>query len=205
MFITFEGGDGAGKTTLINSIKNWFESLHIPVLSTREPDGNLRDLIKGNTWDKTTELLLFAADRAHHVNSVIKPALELGTVVLCDRYTHSTLAYQGAGRGMDINKINWLNEMSTNGLNPDLVVWLNVSPQVAESRRFGDTNSRGKLDNIDLESIEFHTRVYECYKEMTKTNPSLFIVLNAEQDPTDVYTELIQDEKWVQTTKNFHL
>jgi dTMP kinase len=167
IFIVIEGNDGSGKTTQINLLK---EKL-IPkygdnIVFTREPGGidiceRIRDIIMddGNTnMNPVTELLLFAASRAQLVADVIKPALEAGKVVICDRYIHSTMAYQGFGRGMDLDMINRICEYAIQDIEPDLVIWLRTDPEEALKRRGTD------LNRMDKNGLEFNKRVEDGYK-----------------------------------------
>lgn len=165
--IVFEGIDGAGKSSQLLSVADWLKDLGYSVLSTKEPGGSslgssIRNLllsIDSGDISARAELLLYAADRAQHIDMVIKPAIERGDIVLCDRFTFSTIAYQGYGRGIDLSLINSLNDIATGGIVPDLVLWFDVSPYLAMER----TKSSGKLDRIESESLEFFRKVYQGY------------------------------------------
>jgi dTMP kinase len=170
--IVFEGGEGCGKTTQLSLIADWLgQSPHIArftqCLTTREPGGT--DLCQGirqilltpqeETMTSTTELLLYAADRAQHVESCLRPALEAGALVLCDRYTDSTVAYQGYGRGLDLGLIDQLNGIATGGLKSDLTLWLDLDVEVG----LGRAKERGKRDRIEEADITFHRRLRQGF------------------------------------------
>jgi dTMP kinase len=169
--IVFEGVEGCGKTSQMQLCQEWLHNLGISVVVTREPGGtalglDLRRLLlkaENKTIFNTTELLLYAADRAQHVEEELKPNLEKGNIILCDRYTDSTIAYQGYGRGLDINLIKQLNLIATGGLESDLTLWLDVDIEVGLSRK----RSSGDIaDRIELEAIAFHRRVQQGYAQL---------------------------------------
>lgn len=175
-FVTFEGIEGSGKTTLINSVKNWLQKKDLEVISTREPGGSelgpkLRQLILETKPAPETELLLFAADRAEHVSKLLKPKLIQGVNILCDRFTHSSLAYQGYGRGLSLETISFLNQTATGGLKPDLVIWLDLDVEVALER----AKKRGSESwtRFEKEGVEFHKSIQAGYTELQKNEPSL--------------------------------
>ncbi|MCU0550222.1 MAG: dTMP kinase [Leptolyngbya sp. Prado105] len=161
--IVFEGIEGCGKTTQLQRSCQWLtEQLGIEVISTREPGGTklgteIRQLLlhgEDAVCDRT-ELLLYAADRAQHVEGFLRPHLEKGAWILCDRYTDSTIAYQGYGRGLDLELIDQLNQIATGGLQSDLTLWLDISVEVGLDRM----QKRGKSDRIEQASLDFHHRV----------------------------------------------
>lgn len=159
-FIVFEGGEGSGKTTQVDFARKWLTSIGFKVSVTAEPGGTqlgakIRSLLLGKDYiESKAELLLYMADRAQHVRE-IKSMLDAYDVVLCDRYIYSTIAYQGYGKQLDLAAIDWLNDFTTDGLKPDLVLWLDLPPEVGLTRAM----ARGKLDRIESKSIEFHRRV----------------------------------------------
>lgn len=168
-FIVFEGIDGSGKTTQAKAIADWLPTSGLlpegaKVVLTREPGATalgqgIRDILlhgKAGSVSPLAELLLFAADRAHHVETVIKPALERGDWVVCDRFTGSTVAYQGYGRGHDLELIGQINKISTQGIEPDLVIWLMIHPDVALQRLAGS-------DTFEKEGLDFAWRVHSGY------------------------------------------
>jgi len=170
-FITFEGIEGSGKSTLIEALDSWLRNKNLPSVKTREPGGSelgpkLRSIILDHEPAPETELLLFAADRAEHVRKFIQPNLELGNSVLCDRFTHSSLAYQGYGRGLSLDKINYLNEVATSGLQPDLVIWLDLDIEVALER----AKKRGEeaWTRFEREGAAFHQKIRNGYQKMAE-------------------------------------
>ncbi|MBW4643026.1 MAG: dTMP kinase [Goleter apudmare HA4340-LM2] len=179
--IVFEGVEGCGKTSQIQLCREWLQSLGISVIVTREPGGtelglHLRRLLlekaEKQPIAELTELLLYAADRAQHVEQELKPNLAAGKYILCDRYTDSTTAYQGYGRGLNISLINQLNYIATSGLESDLTIWLDVDVEVGLARKQGNGDS---LDRIEQEAIAFHKKVQQGYAELAATHPARII------------------------------
>ncbi|MEA5627045.1 dTMP kinase [Nostoc sp. UHCC 0251] len=177
--IVFEGVEGCGKTSQMQLCCEWLESLGISVVVTREPGGtelglHLRRLLleKAEPVAQVTELLLYAADRAQHVEQELKPQLQAGKYILCDRYTDSTIAYQGYGRGLNMSLINQLNHIATGGLESDLTIWLDVDVEVGLARKRGDGIG---LDRIEQETIAFHRRVQQGYAELAASYPSRIV------------------------------
>ncbi|MBU7583011.1 MAG: dTMP kinase [Nostoc sp. TH1S01] len=182
--IVFEGVEGCGKTTQMQLCCQWLESLGISVIVTREPGGtelgvHLRRLLLEKSEDKpvadVTELLLYAADRAQHVEQELKPNLAAGKYILCDRYTDSTVAYQGYGRGLNMSLIEKLNNIATSGLTSDLTIWLDVDVEVGLSRKRGDAAG---LDRIEQETIAFHRRVQQGYSQLAAAHPSRIVQID---------------------------
>lgn len=184
MFIVFEGGDGAGKSTQAALLAARLEREERHVLRTREPGGTvvgekLRGLIldHGNgTVDARTEALMFAASRAAHVEQVLKPALDEGTDVICDRYIDSSVAYQGVGRGLGTDKVLALNTWATNGLVPDLTVLLDIDPVAGRARRLRDNATE---DRLESEPDEFHASIRGAFRDLAEASPERYLVLNA--------------------------
>ena len=177
--IVFEGVEGCGKSTQMQICCEWLQSLDIPVLVTREPGGtvlgaDIRRLLLEKSDDKpitsTTELLLYAADRSQHVEQELRPNLAAGKIILCDRYTYSTVAYQGYGRSLDMNLINQLNAIATGGLEPDLGLWLDLDVEVGFARKRG---SGDIADRIEQEKIDFHRRVQLGYSKLAASKPGI--------------------------------
>lgn len=175
--IVFEGVEGCGKTSQMQLCADWLESLGIPVILTREPGGtelgvHLRRLLlekhEKQPVAEVTELLLYAADRAQHVAQELLPNLAAGKYILCDRYVESTIAYQGYGRGLDMNLIHQLNQIATGGLNSDLTIWLDVDVEIGFARKCQDALG---LDRIEQETIAFHRRVQQGYAELAAASP----------------------------------
>ncbi|KOP28121.1 thymidylate kinase [Hapalosiphon sp. MRB220] len=183
--IVFEGVEGCGKTTQIQLCSEWLQSLGISVLVTREPGGtslglHLRRLLLEKSPDQPiadrTELLLYAADRSQHVEEELRPNLEAGKTILCDRYTDSTIAYQGYGRGLDMSLIDKLNSIATNGLESDITLWLDLDVEVGLARKRGTSTT---LDRIEQEAIAFHRRIQQGYAELAKTYPRRIVRIDA--------------------------
>lgn len=195
-FITIEGVEGVGKTTNIEHLKEFLEDNKIHYIVTREPGGTqlgekLRDLlltVSDETLDATAELLLVFAARAQHVAKVIRPALAAGTWVLCDRFTDATFAYQGAGRGIDLESISALQSLVQHDLRPDLTLILDLDPAVGMER----AAKRAALDRFEQEQIEFFERVRAGYLRIARSEPSRCAVINADQPIAEVKAELVQ-------------
>lgn len=180
IFISFEGGDGSGKTTQIELLSSLLSEQGIPVLVTREPGGTklglqLRALVMHGPEDvdPRTEALLYAADRAYHVANVIRPALEGGTVVLEDRYIDSSVAYQGAARALGLDEVRDLSVWATNGLEPDLTILFDIDPHVGLER------VGGNLDRLERSGDDFHQRVRESYLKLAHESPERITAIDA--------------------------
>ena len=191
MFITFEGGDGSGKSTQIQSVRDWFESHGREVIVTREPGGTelgteIRRLVQNGPEDvdARTEALLYAADRAYHVATVIAPALERGAVVLGDRYIDSSLAYQGAARSLGVDEIASLSAWATRGLYPSLTFLLDLPPEVGARRR------TDAPDRMERESMDFHERVRHEYLRLADAEPDRIVVIDAVGTVDEVFSEI---------------
>ena len=191
VFITFEGGDGSGKSTQIQSVRDWFESRGREVIVTREPGGTelgteIRRLVQNGPEDvdARTEALLYAADRAYHVATVIAPALERGAVVLGDRYIDSSLAYQGAARSLGVDEIASLSAWATRGLYPSLTFLLDLPPEVGARRR------TDAPDRMERESMDFPERVRHEYLRLADAEPERFVVIDAVGTVDEVFSEI---------------
>ena len=191
VFITFEGGDGSGKSTQIQSVRDWFESRGREVIVTREPGGTelgteIRRLVQNGPEDvdARTEALLYAADRAYHVATVIGPALERGAVVLGDRYIDSSLAYQGAARSLGVDEIASLSAWATRGLYPSLTFLLDLPPEVGARRR------TDAPDRMERESMDFHERVRHEYLRLADAEPERIVVIDAVGTVDEVFSEI---------------
>jgi len=174
VFITFEGGEGAGKSTQLALVQAWLMDLGYSVLASREPGGTalgqrLRGLLldRAITMDPLAEVLLFAADRAQHVAQVLKPALARGEIVLCDRFTDSTLAYQGWGRGLDLVQLRQINQLATGGLTPDLTLWLDIDPEQGIDR----AGRERAPDRMEADTLAFHGRVRMGFRALAAQEP----------------------------------
>ena len=191
-FITFEGGECSGKTTVIAEIVKMFDELNINYVSTREPGGvkiaeDIRKVIlnvENVGMEPECEALLYAAARMEHLNKKVIPALKEGKIVLCDRYLDSSIAYQGVARGLGLDNILKINSFALDHL-PDLTIFIDVKPEVALKR----LSLRDKTDRLDLETIDFHNKVYEGYHEALKLYPDRFIVIDGNQPLNDVVND----------------
>ena len=182
LFITLEGGDGAGKSTQIRNITKYFADKGMTVTHTREPGGppiseKLREILldTANTeMHPVTEMLIYAAARAQHVRETVAPALERGEVVICDRYVDSSIAYQAYGRELG-DMVAAVNMHATGGLKPDLTIWLDIDPEKGKARASGDKGP----DRLDLESAAFHERVRSGYASIAEAEPERFRRIDA--------------------------
>ncbi|MBS1723971.1 MAG: dTMP kinase [Armatimonadetes bacterium] len=185
MFVTLEGPEGAGKSTVAAFLAERLEAVGKSVCLTREPGagdvgGRIRSiLLDGESLDTRCELFLFLADRSQHVAAVIRPALASGSVVLCDRFADSTIVYQGYGRGLDLAALRAWNTFATNGLVPDLTLLLDLSPEAGLARQTAK-------DRLDSEPIEFHRRVREGFIEEARLDAARWVVVDASMPPEAV-------------------
>ncbi len=194
LFVAFEGVEGSGKGTQIRLAKDWLESQGIKVAVTREPGGTpvgeeLRKVLLDHETGRIeprTEALMFAASRAQHVASVIRPALAEGAVVICDRYIDSSLAYQGWARGLGEQDVLTLNVWATQGLFPDLVLLLHIEPEA------GLLRSLEEPDRIEMESEDFHAKVADAYLSIAEEHPERFVVVDADQTPENVHIQVVE-------------
>lgn len=197
LFITVEGPDGAGKSTLIQRLeKKLLEELKVPLVRTREPGGSeiaekIRGVIldpKNTAMDDRTEALLYAASRRQHIMEKIQPSLTEGKVVLCDRFVDSSIAYQGAGRGIGVEEIATLNRFATEDLTPDITLYLDVDAQVGLNRIASKDSNRQK-DRLELEAISFHNRVREAYRVLLEKHPERIHLIDASQNADSVFAD----------------
>jgi dTMP kinase len=181
LFITFEGGEGCGKSTQSRLLLKELEQKNIPAILAHEPGGTalgneLRKALKrkqGASISPQAELLLFAASRAQLVAEVIRPALQEGKVVICDRFSHSTLVYQGYGRGLDLTMVETVNSTAVQDLKPDLAIFLDISPEQGLARK------RSVKDRFEMEDLSFHRRVSEGYLKTAAAEPDRWLVIDA--------------------------
>lgn len=190
LFITFEGADGSGKTTQLSNVKSFLEEKGYDVVITREPGAldigkKIRNILlhSEEIVADNCEMFLFLADRAQHVETFIKPAIEEGKIILCDRHTDSTIAYQGYGRGKDIKLLEDLNKIAVNGLYPDLTLLYDVSTETAQ-QRVG--NEKDRMESI---GIEFHRKVREGYLQLQQANSDRIKIVNANNDINTVFED----------------
>nr|B8HXT9.1 RecName: Full=Thymidylate kinase; AltName: Full=dTMP kinase [Cyanothece sp. PCC 7425] len=220
--IVFEGGEGSGKTTQLQRSRQWLESsgwlarlqqtlptLAKPLLVTREPGGTalgikLRQLLLNSDPEDViqsrTELLLFAADRAQHVATRLQPHLEAGGLILCDRFTDSTVAYQGYGRGLSLALIDQLNQIATDGLTSDLTLWLDLDVEMGlERSRQRLQQSGGGLDRIERGEIAFHQRVQQGFRALSQAAPERIVTIDASQPEAmvaDKIQRILEEKLW---------
>ncbi len=197
LFITFEGNDGSGKSSVIETIKKELIDRGYDVIYSREPGGSriaekIRDVIldvNNVGMDPKTESLLYAASRREHIVKTILPALNEGKIVLCDRYLDSSLAYQGFARGIGMDKVYDMNLYATESLLPDLTLLICVSPEIGMNRI--KQNQRGSLDRLEIEKMDFHKKVYNGYLEVQKKFPNRIVIVNGEASKEQVKKEAL--------------
>ncbi|MGZ4509499.1 MAG: dTMP kinase [Blastococcus sp.] len=190
VFIAFEGGEGAGKSTQVRRLQEWLVAEGLVSRTTFEPGatvsgGAIRSIVldRAHTaMSARSEALLYAADRAQHVHDVLRPALDAGEVVITDRFIDSSLAYQGAGRTIPLDDVRMLSRWATEGLQPDLTVLLDLPPEVGLARARG----RAAADRMESESLEFHQRVRQTFRALAETDPDRYLVLDARQTPDEI-------------------
>lgn len=202
LFITFEGIEGSGKTTQISRLATHLRSQGLEVVQTREPGGcRIADAIRGILLDSdnaglvpTAELLLYAAARRQHVEEVIQPALAADQVVLCDRFTDATLAYQGYGRGLSLELIENLNSLAGAGLCPELTLLFELPVEIGLNRALRRIeNATGPAeDRFEQESLAFHERVRQGYLTLAERNPHRYRLLAAEAHPDQVFAQAVK-------------
>lgn len=196
LFITFEGTDGAGKTTQIQRLSAELGQAGYDICLTREPGGTpiseqIRDMLLNPDHSEmaaTTELLLYAASRAQHVSEVIKPALEAGKIVISSRFADAMVVYQGYGRGLDLERINRLNRIATEGVTPDVTFVLDLPVEIGLQRV---QKSRGGLDRLEREKIDFHQRLRDGYRALAQQEPQRLKIVDAQASPEKVYAQIM--------------
>lgn len=193
LFITFEGTDGCGKTTQIERLKDYFEAQGRKVIMTREPGAKglgtkLREILLNYDGEVSSncESFLFLADRAQHIDTLIKPAIERGEIVLCDRHIDSTVAYQGYGRGLDLDRIHMLNDIATSGMKPDITFVFDIDVETAQER-VGKTK-----DRMESAGLEFFKRVRQGFLEIAKSEPNRVKVLDATQTRDEISEQVVE-------------
>jgi len=196
-FITFEGGEGSGKTTTLSRISAYFDRHSIPYMLTREPGGitiaeKIREVIldtKHTEMDARTEALLYAAARRQHLVEKVRPALDAGTLVLCDRFVDSSLAYQGYARGLGMDEVWSINQFAIDSLMPDVTFYLDIEPEVGLSRIAASLDR--EVNRLDMENIDFHHKVREGYHIIAARNPERVVIINADQSPSQVMNDIV--------------
>lgn len=192
LFITFEGADGCGKTTQMNLLAEYLKKYNYEVVLTREPGGKglgerVREILlnyDGEVSDRC-ESFLFLADRAQNIDTIVNPAVETGKIVLCDRHTDSTVAYQGYGRGLDLERINQLNNIATNGKKPDLTFVFDIDTKTS-MQRVGKNK-----DRMESAGFEFHNRVRNGYLKIAAQEPQRIKVIDATQTIEEIHEEVL--------------
>lgn len=192
ILITLEGNDGSGKSSVIEAIRKTLEEKGYPVVYTREPGGskiaeNIRKVIldvENTGMDPKTEALLYAASRREHIEKTIRPALQAGQIVLCDRFIDSSLAYQGYARGLGIDEVYNMNLYATEGLLPDLTILVCVKPEIGIARI--TQNHRGELDRLESEKMEFHQKVYQGYLAVQEKFSNRIQMIDGEKTKEEV-------------------
>lgn len=189
-FISFEGGDGAGKTTQIGKLAERLKAAGTEVVVTREPGGTelglaiRRALLHGEDLSPRTEALLYAADRAHHIATVVRPALDRGATVITDRYMDSSIAYQGAARGLGMDTIGDLNRWAVDGLMPDLTFLLDLDPVI------GATRIGAAKDRLESAGDAFHAQVRQTFLDLAGREPDRFVIIDASGSPEQISEEI---------------
>lgn len=205
LFITLEGPDGSGKSTIIGLIGNYLKDKGIEFIMTREPGGTLigeeiRHIVldeKNTSMGAETEALLYAAARGQHIHEKILPSLEEGKLVLCDRFVLSSLAYQGVGRGLGIERVKAINDFAIRGVYPDLILFFHVDPEVTLERK--TENNKG--DRLEQEGNDFHKTVYNGYMELLKMYPENVKIIDASKTIEEVLKESIKEIEELLTKK----
>jgi dTMP kinase len=196
VFITIEGNDGSGKSTVIEGLKKVFNERGIDTVFTREPGGSMiaekiRQIILdpvNTAMDDKTEALLYAASRRQHLTETVIPALEQDKLVICDRFIDSSLAYQGHARGIGIEEVYNMNMFATSGMLPDLTLYILVSPEVGLSRK----THQKELDRLELEANSFHETVYQGYLKIAKMFPERVVLINGEASKEEVLKQTLE-------------
>lgn len=209
LFITFEGPDGAGKTTQVRRLAAELEDRHIQYVLTHEPGGTgigdkIRTIIlnPGNLrLTQKTEILLYAASRSQHVEEKIRPALAQGKIVLCDRFIDASIAYQGYGLGQPVEMIQSINRFASEGLTPDRTYMIDIAPEAGRSRlrersgrpETGVTEAAGDLDRIEQRELDYHRRVREGFLTLYRENKQRICLINGENSADTVFDHILKD------------
>jgi len=196
-FITFEGPDGSGKSTILNKVATYLENHDFDFVKTREPGGSLiaeeiRDIIldpKNTKLAPSTEALLYAASRAQHFEEIIKPALDEGKIVLCDRFLDSSLVYQGIARNLGVDEVLNINRFAIKDVLPDLTIFFDIDPIVGLERI--QKSEVREVNRLDMESVKFHQEVYDGYLQIVESDRARFAVVDATQSIEKVFEDTI--------------
>ncbi len=195
LFVTFEGGEGSGKSTAIKSLVEKLKSEGYDILLTREPGGTsiseqIREVIlnkKNTEMDPITEALLYAAARRQHVIEKVRPALKEDKLVLCDRFLDSSLAYQGGARGLGMDLVLEINKPAIDGLWPDITIFFDLNPELGLARI--SANSGREINRLDVEKMEFHQRVRSSFLYLASRYPERYVIIDASKSPAEVLEE----------------
>ena len=198
IFITFEGGEGSGKTTIAAKVKEILDNEGYQVTLTREPGGveiaeEIRDIIhdvKNTNMDRKTEALLYAASRRQHLVEKVIPALERGDIVICDRFVDSSMVYQGIARGIGIDEVYEMNLFATESILPARTIFFDIKPEDGLSRVYA--NKVREVNRLDLEKIEFHKKVYEGYLSICDKFKERIVKIDASQDIEGVLSQVLE-------------
>lgn len=199
LLITFEGPEGAGKTTQLTLMKEWFDKNHLPAILTREPGGTslaeeFRNIVKHyqgtEIMTPQTELLLFEAARSQHVQNRIRPALADGVTVICDRFTDSTLAYQSYARGMDLKIVSLLNDFVCDDLRPDLTFLIDISPEAGMQRTLLRNDPKACTDRMEKENMTFHQKVRAGYHAIAQEDSQRVKIIEGDAIPAVVHYDI---------------
>lgn len=198
-FITFEGGEGSGKTTIANLLRDKLEKDGYSVVLTREPGGvaiaeQIRDIIvdvNNTKMDSRTEALLYASSRRQHLVEKVIPALKENKVVICDRYVDSSLVYQGIGRGLGIDEVYNMNLFATENILPDLTIFFDIKPELGLQRVYSNKNR--EINRLDLEKLDFHQKVYDGYLTICDKFPERIVKIDASLSIEEVYQSVYNE------------
>lgn len=195
-FITFEGGDGSGKTTQIRMLQDYLSASGANCLLTREPGGSpgaemIREMLltgTGDKWNSVSETLLFQAARIDHVERVIKPALARGDIVLCDRFLDSTIVYQGIAKGLGVDWVRQLSRMTLGDFAPDFTVVLDIDPAVGVGRAKARSGSENRFENM---GIEFHRKIRQGFLDLAQSDARRYLIIDASRRPEEVHKSVV--------------
>lgn len=198
VFITFEGGEGSGKTTIANMVKDILEKENYHVNLTREPGGveiaeRIRDIIhdvRYTNMDRKTEALLYAASRRQHLVEKVIPALKRGEIVICDRYVDSSMVYQGIARGIGMDEVYQMNLFATENILPTRTIFFDIQPELGLERVL--SNSEREVNRLDLEALDFHQKVYQGYLSICEKFPERIVKIDASQDIDGVLHQVLE-------------
>lgn len=195
LFISIEGADGSGKSTQIEKLKSYLENHNYEFVFTREPGGtviseSIRDIILNKDFmemSDMTEALLYAASRAQHVEQYIKPLLDEGKIVICDRFVDSSVVYQGHARGLGIDNVEQINKYATGGLEPDITILLDIDAEEGLKRK----KDQRELDRLELQKLDFHKKTCEGYRKLAELHSDRIKVINASESVENIHREII--------------